>query len=76
MATFPIRKVYGPNACGPCQGSGWRHSIFDPCGCEPECTSNGGQGDCGGCGGTGFAPLGTSNGGALLDGSPEVPDAR
>jgi hypothetical protein len=38
--------------CGPCAGSGKRHSIFDFCGCDPECE---GLGVCGACAGTGAA---------------------
>lgn len=37
--------------CGPCAGSGKRHSAFDTCSCEPECE---GYGVCGGCDGTGL----------------------
>lgn len=39
--------------CGPCSGSGKRHSIFDTCSCEPECE---GLGKCCACEGSGFSP--------------------
>jgi len=44
--------------CGPCEGSGKRHSMFDFCNCEPPCADE--WGVCAACEGTGKQPLGTA----------------